>query len=194
MTARVIFICHASTDAVRQSAFPADEPLDSIGKREAAALAGSVPHADQIRSSPELRARQTARVLGLNAAVEPALRDCDYGSWSGQNFDDISAKEPDAVAAWLRDPAAAPHGGESLRAFMQRVATWLAGELSQHRRSIVVTHAAVIRAAIVHAIEATPQSFWRIDVAPLSCTLLSGSESRWNLVSSGCSMSDDKHK
>jgi broad specificity phosphatase PhoE len=58
----------------------------------------------------------------------------------------------------------------------------------------VVTHAAVIRAAIVHAIEATPQSFWRIDVAPLSCTLLSGSESRWNLVSSGCSMSDDKHK
>jgi broad specificity phosphatase PhoE len=183
MTARLVFICHASTDAVRRSAFPADEPLDDIGKREAFGLAGSVPHADRTWSSPELRARQTAQVLGLNAAVEPALRDCDYGRWSGRSFDDVSAREPDAVAAWLRDPAMAPHGGESLLAFMQRVAAWLAGELSQHHQAIVVTHAAVIRAAIVHAITATPQSFWRIDVAPLSCTRLSGNDGRWNLVS-----------
>jgi broad specificity phosphatase PhoE len=192
MTARLIFICHASTDAVRRSAFPADEPLDDIGKREAAALAGSVPHADQIWSSPELRARETAQALGLKAAAEPALRDCDYGRWSGQSFDDVSAREPDAIATWLRDPAAAPHGGESLLGLSQRVATWLDGELGQHRQSIVVTHAAIIRAAIVHAIEATPQSFWRIDVAPLSCTRLSGNNGRWNLASAGCAMSAGK--
>jgi len=72
------------------------------------------------------------------------------------------------------------------------VAAWLAGELSQHHQAIVITHAAVIRAAIVHAIEATPQSFWRIDVAPLSCTRLSGNNGRWNLVSTGCSMSGGK--
>jgi broad specificity phosphatase PhoE len=192
MTARLIFICHASTDAVRRSGFPADEPLDGIGKREATALAGSVPHADRIWSSPELRARQTAQALGLNAVVEPALRDCDYGRWSGQSFDEICAREPDAVAIWLRDPAAAPHGGESLLAFMQRVATWLGERLSQGHQSIVITHAAVIRAAIVHAIAATPQSFWRIDIAPLSYTRLSGDEGRWNLVSTGCSMSGGK--
>jgi broad specificity phosphatase PhoE len=131
-------------------------------------------------------------VLGLNATVEPPLRDCDYGKWSGQSFDDVCAREPDAVATWLRDTTAAPHGGESLLALMQRVATWLAGELSQHRQSIVITHAAVIRAAIVHAIEATPQSFWRIDIAPLSCTRLSGNNGRWNLVAAGCSMSGGK--
>jgi broad specificity phosphatase PhoE len=191
MTA-LIFICHASTDAVRRSAFAADELLDAIGKREAAALAGSAPHADRIWSSPELRARQTAQVLGLNATVEPALRDCDYGKWSGQSFEDVCAREPEAVATWLRDPAAAPHGGESLLAFMQRVAAWLAGELSQHHQAIVITHAAVIRAAIVHAIEATPQSFWRIDVAPLSCTRLSGTNGRWNLVSTGCALNGNK--
>jgi broad specificity phosphatase PhoE len=192
MTARLTFICHASTDAVRRSAFPADEPLDNIGKREAIALAGSAPHADQIWSSPELRARQTAQALGLNAAVEPALRDCDYGRWSGQSFDDVSVREPDAIAVWLRDLAAAPHGGESLLALSQRVATWLAAELIQHRQSIVVTHAAVIRAAIVYAIEATPQSFWRTDVAPLSCTRLSGNDGRWNLVSTGCALNGGK--
>jgi len=53
-------------------------------------------------------------------------------------------------------------------------------------RIIVVTHATIIRAAIVHAIDATPQSFWRIDIAPLSGTRLSGTQGRWNLVSASC--------
>jgi hypothetical protein len=39
----------------------------------------------------------------------------------------------------------------------------------------------VIRAAIVHAIEAGPRSFWRIDIAPLSQTLLTHSHDRWRL-------------
>ena len=188
MTARLILICHASTEAVRRSAFPADEPLDDIGRRDAAAVAGSLPHAEQIWASPEMRTRQTAQELGLDAAVQPSLRDCDYGAWRGCTFDDVQAREPDAVAAWLHDPAAAPHGGESVLALMHRVATWLAGEHQHHRQSIVVTHAAIIRAAIVHAIDATPQSFWRIDIAPLSGTRLSGTQGRWNLVSASCSL------
>jgi broad specificity phosphatase PhoE len=69
---------------------------------------------------------------------------------------------------------------------MQRVADWLTGEQSNHRQSIVVTHATIIRAAIVQAIEANPQSFWRIDIAPLSITRLSGTNGRWNLTSAGC--------
>ena len=190
MTARLILICHASTDAVRQSAFPADEPLDDIGRRGAAAAAGSLPHADRIWASPELRTRQTAQELGLDAAVQPSLRDCDYGAWRGRTFDDVHAREPDAVAAWLHDPAAAPHGGESVLALVQRVAAWLAGEHGHHRQSIVVTHAPIIRAAIVHAIDATPQSFWRIDIAPLSGTRLSGTHGRWNLVSASCPLTD----
>ena len=113
--------------------------------------------------------------------MQPSLRDCDYGAWRGCTFDDVQAREPDAVAAWLHDPAAAPHGGELVLALMHRVATWLAAEHQHHRQSIVVTHAAIIRAAIVHAIDATPQSFWRIDIAPLSGTRLSGTQGRWNL-------------
>jgi broad specificity phosphatase PhoE len=89
----------------------------------------------------------------------------------------------------LRDPAVAPHGGESILHLMQRVAEWLGGEQAHHRRSIVVTHATIIRAAIVYAIEAAPQSFWRIDIAPLSFTRLSGANGRWNLVSAGYQLS-----
>jgi broad specificity phosphatase PhoE len=190
MTARLILICHAPTDATRKAAFPNDEPLSARGRAEAAALAGSLPLADRFWTGPELRTRQTAEALGWDADLQPLLRDCDYGSWRGRTFDDLQAREPDAVAAWLGDPEATPHGGESLLALMRRVATWLAGELPHHRQSIAITHAAVIRAAIVYAIGATPQSFWRIDIAPLTCTRLSGNDGRWNLVSAGCAMND----
>ena len=185
MTARLVLICHASTTAVREAAFPADEPLDDKGATRAAGLAAHLPKADRCWSSPELRTRQTAEALGLNADVHPALRDCDCGRWSGNTFDAVHAREPEAVAAWLRDPAAAPHGGESILELLQRVAAWLAAEQNHHRQSIVVTHPAVIRAAIVCAIEATPLSFRRIDIAPLSITRLSGKDGRWNLTSSG---------
>jgi broad specificity phosphatase PhoE len=186
MTARLILISHASTDALRKFAFPGDEPLDERGRTAAAALAGRLPQADRCWTSPELRTRQTAEALQLSANLQPMLRDCDYGHWSGRTFDDVYAKDQEAATAWLRDPAATPHGGESILGLLQRVAGWLAGEQSRHQQSIVVTHATVIRAAIVHAIEAAPQSFWRIDVAPLSVTRLSGTNGRWNLVSAGC--------
>ena len=94
MTARLILICHASTAAVRDAAFPADEPLDDKGATRAAALAGHLPKADRCWSSPELRTRQTAEALCLNASVQPALRDCDYGQWSGNTFDAVHAREP----------------------------------------------------------------------------------------------------
>jgi broad specificity phosphatase PhoE len=185
MTARLVLICHGSTDAVRKFAFPADEPLDEYGRAAAAALAERLPGADRCWTSPELRTRQTAEELKLDATVHPALRECAYGAWSGQSFHDVHACDPQGVAAWSRDPTATPHGGESIQSLMRRVADWLAGEQPHHQQSIVVTHPTVIRAAIVHAIEGTPQSFWRIDVAPLSLTFLSSTNRRWTLVSTG---------
>jgi broad specificity phosphatase PhoE len=186
MTARLILICHASTDAVRGSSFPADEPIDERGRKRATALAAQLPRGAQSWTSPELRTRQTAEALGLTAAPLPALCDCNYGSWTGHNFDDVLAREAAAVSNWLRDPAAKPPGGESMLSLMQRVAGWLDGENGRTGLSIVVTHATIIRAAIVHAIKAGPESFWRIDIAPLSVTQLSGKDGRWNLTCAGC--------
>ncbi len=182
MTARLILVCHASTAAVRAPAFPADEPLDARGRERAVALAKVLPRVERCFSSPELRTMQTAEALGLNAVSLQVLRDCDYGAWRGRAYDDVVEREPDAVAEWLRDPSSAPHGGESLQSLMQRVSEWLGGENVPRRQTIVVTHASVIRAAIVHAIEAELPSFWRIDIAPLSVTRLSGDGTRWNLA------------
>src|ERR1700722_7317139 len=163
MTARLMLICHGSTDAVRAAAFPKDEPLDQYGNIAAPKLAGSLPAVDRCWTGPELRARQTADALGLTANVQPMLRESDYGRWAGKTFDEIVAEEPDAAASWLRDPAAAPHGGESILELMRRVADWLADESTRHHRSIAVTHPAIVRAAIVVIMAAPAQSFWGVD-------------------------------
>ena len=116
--------------------------------------------------------------LGLNVDVEPALRDCDYGRWRGLPSKDVAEREPDAFAAWLGDPVAAPHGGESLATLIERVGAWLTQSLARDGRTLAVTHASVVRAAIVNALGAGPSAFARIDIAPLSLARFSGRDGR----------------
>jgi broad specificity phosphatase PhoE len=118
-----------------------------------------------------------------SAAVEPALRDCDYGRWRGLTPVEVEAREPEAVAMWLSDPGAAPHGGESVADLIGRVGAWLANPGRLEGATLAITHAAVLRAAVVCALGAPPSAYWRIDVAPLTLVRLSGRDGRWNLVS-----------
>src|SRR5688572_29471609 len=110
---RLLLIRHGSTSAVRGAAFPVDEPLDRQGIESALALTGSAGRGIAL-CGPSLRARETAALLGLEAAVDPALDECDFGTWRGRSLADLHAENPDAVGLWLGHPDAAPHGGESL--------------------------------------------------------------------------------
>ncbi|MER7757018.1 histidine phosphatase family protein [Kitasatospora sp. NPDC097643] len=182
MTVRVIFISPAIGAALRQARFDDDGPLDEGGLRSAQAAAPALPAADRALVSPSTRCRQTADALGLAAAEEaPALRGCAMGRWRGRTLDEVSAEEPEAVLAWLTDPAAAPHGGESVRQLCARVAEWLDGAAELTGRLLVVAEPDVIRAAALHALGAPEQAFWRLDVPPLSTTELTGRAARWNL-------------
>jgi broad specificity phosphatase PhoE len=183
VTTRLKLLCHASTSAVRTSAFPADEPLDTYGLQKLAAVPHHLRHADRYLTSPALRAVQTAQALGLDATTDAALRDSDYGKWTGLAFEEVQAQHPDAVAEWIGDPASAPHGGESVVALIVRVSTWLDAQQATPGTVVAVTHASVIRAAIVCALQAEARSFWHIDIAPLSLTELGANNGRWTLVS-----------
>lgn len=146
------------------------------------------PRATSVYVSPSPRCRRTAEVLGLDAHLLADLAPCAMGRWQGRTLDDVAAAEPESVAAWLSDPAASPHGGESLLALHTRVGHWLdslSTETDTHStgRVIAVAEPDIIRAAAVHALGATPQAFWRIDVRPLTVTELSGRGGRWNLLS-----------
>lgn len=185
MTIRLRLLCHAPTSATRNAGFPGDEQIDDLARQKLSGLRHNLQHADRCFVSPSLRARQTAEAMKLDATPEPMLRECDYGRWAGRTLADVQAEEPQALAAWLQAPDAAPHGGESVQDLLSRVAQWLDAQSGESGLTVVVTHASVIRAAIVHAIEAGPRSFWRIDVSPLSVTRLSGDRGRWTLSSIG---------
>ena len=181
MPGRLTLICHGTTAATRASAFPLDEPIENGVAEQARVLGSALRRWDRAVTSPALGARQTADALSLDASVDPALRDCDYGHWGGRRLADIQAAHPAELAAWLSDPAATPHGGESLLALMLRVSDWVADRLHDDGHTVAVTHAAVIRAALIGVLGAPAQSFWRIDVAPVSVVDLRSDKRRWVL-------------
>jgi broad specificity phosphatase PhoE len=132
-----------------------------------------------------MRAVQTAATLVLRAEPESLLCDCDYGRWAGRSLADVERDEPNAMAQWLGDPAAAPHGGESITALIERAGRWLAGLNGLSGQLVAVTHPSVIRAVLVHALDAPPQTFWRVDVPPLAIVDLAHNGLRWALAFRG---------
>src|SRR5262249_34487252 len=125
MTLRLSLICHGATAATRSAAFSRDEPLEPGAVRRAETVGKALRPPARAWTSPALRACQTAAALGITASAEPALRDCDHGRWAGRRLADLATEDPDGVAAWLSDPAAAPHGGESLEDLRRRAAAWI---------------------------------------------------------------------
>ncbi|MED7951989.1 histidine phosphatase family protein [Streptomyces sp. BE303] len=189
MTVRVIFVAPAIGPELRQARFVGEgsvdegDPLDAAGVRAARAAAPGLPAAAHRFVSPTARCRRTAEDLGLPDAVdEPALRGCAAGRWSGRTLDEVAADEPAAVMTWLADPAAAPHGGESVRQLCARVGAWLDGTAAALAgRVLVIAEPDVVRAAAVHALGIPDHAFRRLDVPPLAGVELTGRADRWNL-------------
>lgn len=184
---RLTLLSHAVTDAMVAERFPVDEPVNAVGRRQLDAMAGLDTQGlagAKVRqlAGPEQRAYQTAKLLGLQTATEPRLADLDCGRWRGRALWDISPAE---LEVWLTDPSRAPHGGESIVDLIERVAGWLAslehGTPGEPARTVAVTHPAVIRAAVLLALDIPPKSFWRIDIAPVSRVVLHFRKDRWRL-------------
>jgi broad specificity phosphatase PhoE len=182
MTTRLHLLCSASTSSVSSIAFAGDEPLDPRGRESLTKLSGRLPSCDLVLRSPALCAAQTAEGLGLDARMETFLRDCDFGSWAGRSLADVQAEAPEAIAEWLQNPRAAPHGGESFADVMTRVGEWMDGLRANHGSVLAITHAIVIRAAIANVLGAGPEAFRHIDVAPLTRARLSDGGGRWTLA------------
>ncbi|MBX4907822.1 MULTISPECIES: histidine phosphatase family protein [Rhizobium] len=180
MNMRLTWICHGATSANRKAQFPLDEPLEEKAVEEAARMA-ALPHADRIVTSPAMRALQTAEALRLEAQIDPSLRDCDHGRWAGRPIEAIEAEEPENLTAWMTEPGVAPHGGESVFDLRKRVAGWMDAQSARSGHVIAISHAAVIRAAVAHVLQAPPSSFWLSDVEPLAILRMTSNGSRWSL-------------
>ncbi len=134
-------ICYGRTDLALAHTF-ADEADAVLAKLEPA---------EALVSSPLGRCRALAEQIGSAFHLQPAydrrLQEMDFGTWEGQNWNDIPRTELDAWAADFLH--ARPHGGESVHAFVARVQEVLAELRKDGVSRLVVTHAGVIKASTV---------------------------------------------
>ena len=169
MNTRLILISQASTAAMRQGRFPNDDTLDeravsqtTLWRRHMPVLPGAI-----MLCSPQPSAVATAQALGIAAQTDDALREADFGDWRGRRLLDVAAETPADLQAWIADPAVRPPGGESFEMVLSRVGEWMDGQ--RERQAVVaVTHATVIRAAVLTALHAPSSSFKHVEVPPLS--------------------------
>lgn len=176
MTAdRLILVRSAATAATRRAAFPSDEALDAGGVRAAERLAEALGRVDTARSSPARRARMTAVAAGLAATVDADLAGADPQEWAGLTLEEGAARDPDRLQRWLDDPD--PDGE-----LWARVSRFLGQAHGWPGTTVAVTHGGWVRMAVLQALNAPPASFWRVDVAPASLTVLHRRDRGWVLA------------
>ncbi|MFE0152126.1 histidine phosphatase family protein [Nonomuraea sp. NPDC059007] len=159
-----------------------DEPREAeLGEMLTAGQAGAAFVA------PSVAALQTASAMGLAPIVVDALAEADHGRWGGLPYTRVAQDEPDALASWLADPGAAPHGGESLDQMTARVTGWLDETRARFdgrrgRPFLVICDSGAIRAALGHALGLPPLHAARFDLAPLSTTELAVTRGGWRVA------------
>ena len=128
-----------------------DLPLTEHGEEQARAVAPLVAGRDVVRAftSPALRARHTAELLGLGSAEpDPDLWEWDYGGYEGRTSAEIREERP-GFYLW-RDgivPGDAEHPGESVEHVGSRVDAVLARvrPLLQQGDVALVAHGHLLR-------------------------------------------------
>jgi broad specificity phosphatase PhoE len=169
----LILLCHAATRAMKAGRFPVrDETAPHDERARLAPLRAR--HGTRVLTSPARVARQTAEWIADAFEIVPAFDDIDYGRWRGLSLREAGEREPEHVAAWLADPQAHPHGGESIAMLEARVAEGLAfiDRLNPRERCIVVTHALVVKVALARVLGLPLRAVYGMDFAPLSSTVL----------------------
>ncbi|MFI6925190.1 histidine phosphatase family protein [Nonomuraea spiralis] len=179
----MLFVRHATTPGMRTACFPSDEEADPAGLAKAGALRSTATFmaVSAVWAAPARAALQTARAMGLPSREAAALAEADCGRWRGLSFDRVAREEPEALACWLTEPGAAPHGGESRAAHAVRVANWL-DSVRDEPDQVAVCEVGTIRAALAHALRLDPLGAARFDVAPLSTTELVVARDGWRIV------------
>jgi broad specificity phosphatase PhoE len=145
---------HGETDwnAERRWQGHSDPPLNERGREQARDLAATLDGVDVIYTSDLARARETAEILGaqlgLEAHVDPRLRERSFGAWEGRTWDELEEDSADALESWRAGETHGPEDAEPYDAFSRRVESFLADVVGRHpgERVLVVGHGGSIRA------------------------------------------------
>ncbi|HEX8206153.1 MAG TPA: histidine phosphatase family protein [Solirubrobacteraceae bacterium] len=177
----ILLARHGETTENRERRFQGqkDVPLNDHGREQARALAETAAGEQRpivaLYTSPLVRARETAEIVGERIGLEPRpderLKEVDVGAWQDRLKDDVERDEPEAWAAFRAagDAFRFP-GGESFAEQQERVIAALVditqrGELP----ALVVCHRGVVRCALAHTHKRGLETYhdWRVPNAEL---------------------------
>jgi probable phosphoglycerate mutase len=131
-----------------------DIPIDSYGRMQAQVLARWAVRQEftGLARSNMLRAKETlaptAEATGLPVISDTRLRELDFGVAEGRTLEQLRAEEPEAVAAFERDPVAHhfPGGESPITAVARALAAFEDLRLTYpDGRILVVAHSTLIR-------------------------------------------------
>ncbi|MGW2958932.1 histidine phosphatase family protein [Streptomyces sp. NPDC001220] len=171
-----------------------DAHLSDEGMHMAGAARAMLSPCESAVRAPSIRCTETADAIGLAASSEPMLRDLDVGRWSGRTVRDIAATDPAGFTAWLTDPDATPHGGESVRQLCRRSAQWLSSMAPHTSHTVAVTEAAVVRAVLIDALAVPARAFWHLAVPPLCAVFLTWQNGSWDVQFGGVSPQEPRRR
>lgn len=180
MSVLVGLVRHGAHDELGRvlSGRSSDIALNAAGGAETAALAGRLAERGIVRidTSPRLRTRQTATILGETLGICPqvagALDEIDFGRWSGRAFADL-AGDPD-WDRWNSARASAPTpGGETMAAAVARAMGHI-GALADAGDGPVlcVSHCDIIRGVIAQVLGMSLDNILRLEIATASISWL----------------------
>jgi broad specificity phosphatase PhoE len=155
--------------------------LSEAGLRQAHELGRALcdRRISRVQSSPRLRAIETAAeiaaVCGVGVQVCSALDEMEFGAWTGLSFAELEHDQE-----WVRwnteRSKARPPGGETMAEAQARVLAHIIGARAVEADGciVMVTHAEIIRAALLHTL-ALPLDAWaEVEVAPAAVIAFKG--------------------
>jgi probable phosphoglycerate mutase len=158
-----------------------DPALSPDGIAQAAAIVGRVAEAlpTALHCSPSRRALETAApiasALALTPALDPRLREIEFGELEGLTFAEAERRDPATWREWMERPGQVRFpGGECWDDVRARTVEAAESIASAHPGGAVavVTHGGVVRALLAEALALPAERTFRIEIGFGSLTIL----------------------
>lgn len=161
--------------AGRQDALSVADEISEFGRQ---GVFGHLNLPSALISSPIARTVETAGTIAkkLSLSIETAeeFAEISFGDWDGLTYEEAEALSPDTYDSWRGSWTVAPPNGESLEEFDLRVQRGLEKVLESHAGEtvVVVSHVMPIRGLVRKALGAGANTYWSMQVAPCSISVV----------------------
>jgi probable phosphoglycerate mutase len=148
-----------------------DDPLTERGWDQMWRGVGNADHWDVILTSPLVRCADFAHRLGeergIPVRIVDDLREIGFGAWEGMTKDQLLQQRAEEFRRFYENPIEnTPQDAEIVRDFFYRISFTYNAILDEflNKKILIVGHAGVIRAALMHAIGAGPEQMYNLEI------------------------------